>query len=64
MPRDTVRPILVAEDVPAGDGKTYRVFVDVDDQALRRVVPSAIARSIPNSIIALEAFRIRLEEQP
>lgn len=63
-PIATAQPILVGEHIPAADGQTYRVFVDVNDVELRRLVPFVVAKRLQPSIVAIEAFRIRLEVQP
>lgn len=64
-PRENrLRPILVADHIPAADGLAYMVFIDVDDVALRRAVPLLVAKSVAPSISMMAAFSIRLVEQP
>jgi hypothetical protein len=57
------RSLVIAEDVPAADGQTYRVLLDVDELALRRGVPQLVARSLAPSLVALDALKLRLEPQ-
>lgn len=62
MPKGDPRPILVADHIPSTDGKSYRVFVDVDVDTLRRLVPLVLENRLATRTCCY-AFAIRLEEQ-
>jgi hypothetical protein len=62
---ESLRPILIAEHVPASDGNTYRVFVDVDDRAMRSVVRQLVlSNHLATSTLTLSMLSLRVEIQP